>query len=209
LGGYSGVEIGLAMDAINIEDLSHLGCSVGSAGCANTRTYSQNEYVTPRLSLGKGLFNDVDIFLEFLPPLTGTRTSDFGGTLRWSFFQAQYIPLNISVAVNANQITIQDQFNCLTYGSDVIAGLNINDFSLFIGGGYLFGIGKFTGGDSGDGVVSPSDPALNPNTNILTQRSQIFHSVLGVTFHYGVLFLATEIDRYQDAVYSGKVGLRF
>jgi hypothetical protein len=209
LGGYSGVELGLAMDAINIEDLSHLGCTPGSANCANTRVYSQSEFVTPRLSLGKGLFNDFDIFLDFLPPLSGTRMSDFGGSLRWSFFHAQYIPLNISVLVNANQVTIQDEFSCLTYGGDLIAGLNVNDFSLYIGGGYLFGIGKFTGGDTGDGIVSPSDPALNPNTNLLTQRSQIFHSVLGVTFHYGVFFVATEIDRYKDSVYSGKLGLRF
>src|SRR5476651_1584350 len=69
LGGYSGFEIGLSSEFIDIRDIRHLGCAPGSAGCGN-KTYSdESEWNYSRLTIGKGLYKDLDIFIHFIAPL--------------------------------------------------------------------------------------------------------------------------------------------
>ncbi len=209
LGGYDGVEIGLSYQIIDIDGLSRLGCTPGSSGCPNTEIAQESEFHYAELSLGKGLFNDIDVFFHFLPPMPGTHITNFGGVFRWSFLQGHEVPVNLSLNGHVNRISIQDSLTCLVYGADVIAGLSINMFSLYFGAGYLMAQGQFTGGDTGAGVIDPSDPALNPNSNTIVQDQDIFHTVVGLTYHHSIYFIAGEIDRYQDPVYSFKLGLRF
>lgn len=200
LGGYSGVEIGMSLEMVNIDGLSRLG---------NGTSSDQSDFRYPVLSLGKGLYENIDIFAHFIPPLPSSRLSEFGALVRWSFYQGQYVPLSLSITAHGNRISIQNSFSSQTYGGDFIAGLTMNNFSVYVGGGYLAATGSFTSGTGGDAVVDPSDPDVNPNSNLVSEEAFTLHSVLGVTLQQGMFFLAAQVDRYRDAVYSTKVGIRF
>ncbi len=189
LGGFSGVEVGLAFESISLGPLA------------------QQDLQFPSLSLGKGLFENIDSFIHFVPPIGKSRISEFGALFRWSFFQSELLPINLSLIAHADQIGIKDSFSTQSYGFQMVAGINVEDLSIFLGAGYLTADANFTGGNSGDGVVDPS--LVDPNSNTLHEHASTIHSVLGLTYHHDIYFIAGEVDRYHDFVYSAKAGVRF
>lgn len=207
LGGYSGVEIGISLEVIDIQDLSRLGCDPGVGSCPGTSRSEEKELRYPRISIGKGLYNDVDVFFNFIPPSEGAALSDFGGSLRWGFYQAQYLPIVLSLLIHGNQINVEDTFANRTLGSEIIAGITVNDFAIYFGGGFLEATGQFMCGNSDDGVVLDSDPACKEGKAEHTEHAS--HSVVGITLQYFDLFAAAQIDRYRDPVFSAKLGVRF
>lgn len=214
LGGYSGLELGCSVEFINLRDVRRLGCAPGAPGCANTSYSNETDWRYSRLSVGKGLFYDVDVFLSFIPPMGNLRFSDYGGLFRWSFFQAQFLPINLSLLVHANQSNFNDVFMNRNMGSEILAGVNVDNFALYFGGGFIEAQGTFIGTDSSnvcgeDCTVSGSDPLLDPTSRTTTVRLKETHTVVGFSLHEGNLFAAAEVDRYRDAVYSLKLGLRF
>lgn len=214
LGGYSGFEVGLSVEFINVRDIQRLGCTPGSAGCANTEYSDETEWRYSRLSIGKGLYEDVDLFLNFMLPLGGVRASDYGGMLRWSFYQARFLPVNVSALLHANQLNFSDSFVNTNFGADIIVGVNVDNFAVYFGGGHVQAQGTFTGaltaGACGeDCTATPGDSALNENSRTITHRLNQAHMVVGLSAHFQNLFLAAEVDRYRDAVYSLKTGLHF
>ncbi len=199
LGGYAGFELGLAVEVINVEDLKRLGAKL---------TNDEREFRYPKISIGKGLYNDIDLFFHFIPSAPGLKVSEYGGLLRWSFFQAKFVPINLSLNIQGSHIDINDSFESQTLGTNLISGINVQNFSIYFGFGYLQSKGTFMGGSTGQGVVSPSDPGLDTGTGTASSRATQFHSLVGVTVHFSDYFLAAQIDRYQDPVYSMKLGTR-
>lgn len=199
LGGYSGFEVGVAVEIINIEDLKRLGAKLNN---------DERELRYPKLSIGKGLYNDIDMFFHFIPSAPGLKVSEYGGLLRWSFFQAKFVPINLSWNVHGSHIDINDSFESQTVGTGLISGINVQNFSIYFGLGYLESNGKFMGGNTGQGVVDTTDPGYIASTGTASSKAKQFHSQVGVTVHFSDYFLATQIDRYQDPVYSLKLGTR-
>lgn len=199
LGGYAGFEVGLSVEIIDIEDLKRLGATVDN---------EEREFRYPKLSVGKGLYNDVDMFFHFIPAAPGIKISEYGGLLRWSFFQAKFVPINLSWNVHASHIDINDSFESQTVGTNLISGINVQNFSIYFGVGYLESKGTFMGGNTDQGVVNPTDPSFDSSTYTASSRVTQFHSQVGVTVHFSDYFLAAQIDRYQDPVYSMKLGTR-
>lgn len=208
LGGYSGFELGLALEVINIDDLSRLGCQTGDAGCPTQTRSDAEELRYPRISIGKGLYENIDVFLNFIPPFENGM-SDFGGMLRWSFFHAKFLPINLSLLVHANRMNLKDSLVTENFGSEILAGINVNNFSLYFGGGFVRNESRFTGGDSGAGVIAPTDPALTSSSNSVSESLHSSHSLVGISLHFDNVFTAFQIDRYRDAVMSAKLGTRF
>ena len=212
LGGFSGFEVGLSAEFIDIRDITHLGCAIGSAGCRNTSATDESEWRYSRITIGKGLFKDFDLFVHFMPSLAGVRISDFGADLRWSFYQAAFLPINMALVTYFDHLNFRDEFTNQNLGADVIVGVNVENFSLYFGGGYIQSDGTFVGVD-GNGNCNGTctvDPATIPaNAHSVTERLNATHTVVGLNMEYSNLFAAAEVDRYQDAVYSLKLGLRF
>jgi hypothetical protein len=214
LGGYSGFELAVDLEFINVRDVQRLGCAVGSAGCPNTKLGTESEWRYSRFSIGKGLYDDVDLFINFMLPVGGVRASDYGGMLRWSFYQARFLPINISAVLHANQLNFADSFINRNFGADLMVGVNVDNFALYFGGGQVQAYGTFTGALAGttceeDCTTTPGDPALNENSRTISERINETHLVVGLSMHFDNLFAAAEVDRYRDAVYSLKTGLRF
>lgn len=211
LGGYDGFEVGYSIEFINVRDVNRLGCAVGSAGCANTHVSDDDEFRFSRITVGKGLYHDIDIFFSFAPPVGNTNISDYGGSLRWAFYQAEFLPITFSAVLHGNRMNVQDEFVNENIGGEVMLGITVENFALYFGGGETWSKGTFTvqgASDPGTGTVSPGDPAAN-ETHTVSERTQETHMVVGLSVQYQNLFSAAEIDHYKDSVYSMKVGMRF
>lgn len=214
LGGYSGFEIGYSVEFVNVRDIRRLGCAPGSSGCGNTNLSDETEWRFSRLTIGKGLYNDIDVFFSFMAPSGSVNASDYGGMLRWSFYQAEFLPINLALIVHGNQLNFGDAFMDRNLGAELMAGVNVDNFALYFGGGYLESTGTFIGGDGGPCTtpgctVDNNDPAVNSTTHTVSNTVRETHTVVGFSLHYENIFAAAQVDRYRDAVYSMKVGLRF
>jgi hypothetical protein len=132
--------------------------------------------------------------------------------LRWSFYQAKFLPINLAVMAHFNNMNFNNTFMDFNSGAELMAGVNIDNFALYFGGGVVQSRGTFiaaTGSCSGDCTVNSSDPDTNTVTQTVSQMVTEGHTVIGFSAHYENLFAAAEVDRYRDAVYSLKLGLRF
>ena len=200
LGGYSGFEFGVSMEVINTRDLQRLGTSSNG---------EQDELRYSRFTLGKGLYNDVDIFFQAVPPVAGVGITDYGDALRWAFYQAEFLPIHSSLWVYGNQISYQNSFMNQNFGGDVVLGLNVDNFALYFGMGMVYAKGTFIGGNGTNSTVDSTDPGLNSDTNLARTDVRSFHSVVGCTVSFLDFFFSGQIDRYTDPVYSAKLGIRY
>ena len=200
LGGYSGFEVGLSLELIDIRDLNGLGAGSDDG---------DQELRYPRLTIGKGLYNNIDLFLHFAPMSSGSEMTSFGGAIRYSFYEAKFLPVNVAVVMNADHVNINNDFENVSLGADLVAGIYVNNFSLYFGAGQLRATGTFIGGTNADGTVDVGDPQLGGLTNTVSHTVTQTHSYLGATLHFEDAFAAAQIDRYPETVYSARVGLRF
>lgn len=208
LGGYSGFEVGYSLEVINIRDIRRIGSS------GNNDFSDQTEWRYSRLTVGKGLYNNIDLFLSWMPPTGNVRASDYGAQLRWSFYQAAFLPVNLSMMAYFNQLNYNDTFMNRNVGAELMAGVNVNNFALYFGGGMVQAHGTFIGkNDSGtcgeDCTVDPNDPEVNGSSHTVSNSVTESHTFVGFSLHFQNLFAAAQVDRYRDAVYSAKVGMRF
>lgn len=200
LGGYAGFEVGISMEVINTRELQRLGTS---------STADQDELRYTRLTLGKGLYHDVDFFLHAVPPIANVDVTDYGASVRWAFFQAEFLPIHSSLWVYGNQINYQNSFMNQNLGGDLVLGLNVDNFAVYFGMGMIYAKGSFLGGNTGSGTVDPNDPDLNKDTNVARMDVRSIHSVVGCTISFMDFFISGQIDRYTDPVYSAKFGVRY
>lgn len=192
LGGYAGFETGISVENLNTYDLSQLGSRL---------TNPQQDVAFPKLTLGKGFYNNVDIFLHFTPYNRQDELSFYGALARWGFYQAKFLPLSASVVVHMSSANFSNLLVTQAYGSDLIGGINVDNVSLFAGGGILQSSGTFLGGPNG---ITDN---LSPGTT--EEFASGFHALIGANVHLSNLFVTIQIDRYTQPVYSGKVGVRF
>lgn len=214
LGGYSGFELGYSLEVINVRDIRRIGCEPGTTGCANTAYSNETEWRYSRLTVGKGIYNDIDLFFSFMPPTGNVRASDYSGQIRWSFYQAAFLPVNLSLVGYFNSLNFNDTFMNRNLGAELMAGVNVNNFALYFGGGMVQAKGTFVGKDTTnvcneDCTIDPSDSQLNGDSRTITDQVSETHTFVGFSLHYENLFAAAQVDRYRDAVYSMKIGLRF
>lgn len=193
LGGYAGFETGISIENIHTNDLGQLGSGLAAP---------QQDVAFPKLTLGKGFYNNVDIFLHFTPYNRQDELSFYGGMLRWGFLQAKFLPLSASVVVHMNSANFSNQLVTKAYGADLIGGINVDNVSLFAGVGILQTTGSFVAGGP-NGVTDNSQPGS------VDESLNGTHAVIGTNVHFSNLFVTIQLDRYSQPVYSGKVGVRF
>ena len=185
LGGYSGLELGLSMESLSTEDIGYFG-----SGASVDRNV-----VFPRLSIGKGIFDNVDIFFNFVPFNEGTALGIYSGALRWGFFQATFVPASFSLIINGTNTNLENVFISQTVGVDLVSGVNVDPLSFYVGVGTLYGQGQF----------APSITLENAATN---QVGRSFHTMIGINMSLNEVFTALEIDTYSTTTVSFKVGTR-
>lgn len=189
LGGYSGVSIGLAHDIIKTSEAK-------KKGGADSQ---QSETSFLQLTLGKGLYNNVDLFVEFAPGHQEEQISSFGGALRWGFYEAEYLPITLSAQLASNSTSFQNQIDLSTQTLDLIASFSIQDVSLYLGGGTVRAAGTFMGGATG----------ITDTQNVENETVSNSRFFTGLALKFSPVFVAFEVDRVTQANYGVKIGVRF
>jgi hypothetical protein len=189
LGGYSGVEIGITTEVISTADLARLG----------TKTTQQSETSYSAMTLGKGLYQNVDGFLQFSLSGNSENISNFGGQVRWGFFQAEYIPAFLSLVLSGGSTNFQNLIITNNQGLDLVLGVNVDDVTLYLGVGQVRTQGTFVGGTSGI-----TDTGTTMKESVVGS-----HYLAGINLKFSKVFVAMEIDRYTQSNYSAKLGVRF
>jgi hypothetical protein len=191
LGGYSGVELSYGVEQINTEDIGKLGDSSEA---------TQKDFTYSRISAGKGLYNNVDVFVNFIPYSETIGYSEYGGMLRYCFYQAAFIPASFSLIAHANSSNVGNVFFSQTHGLELLSGLNVGSLSLYVGVGEVWASALFS-------------RVLNAAENGVTEDRRTalssLHTFVGGAFDFEPYFLAVQVDQYTEAVFSGKLGLRF
>lgn len=187
LGGYSGFEIGLGLEVVNIADLSKIG----------DQTADQDELRYSTLTIGKGLYNNIDFFFHFIPYSHNSDISEYGAIFKWSFYQAKFMPITSALIINGSSFNANDEFVSETLSIDLMTGINVDSFALYFGAGQVESWAK---------LIRQDTPT--PKT-VLNQSEKETHTFVGISLHYANIFIAGQIDRYEQPTYSGKLGLRF
>lgn len=178
LGGYEGFEFGAGMEFLDVSDIAK----------------PQTMINYPRFSFGKGFYNDFDFFFHFTPFSENTGISDYGGILRWSAFQSAYLPTNISILLHSNATNVIDKIFTSSFGIDITAGFTLKYISLYFGGGQVESRGSFYG--------------FNGAMNEEFRKTSSIHTFMGGVVDFESFFVAAQMDRYDDAIFSVKLGVR-
>lgn len=184
------LEVGASVEFINTEDLGRLGSRLSAP---------QRDVAFSRFTIGKGLYNHVDLFLHFVPYSRENEIALYGGLLRWGFYQAKYLPIAASVVAHINTSNISNQLTTRSYGADLVGGITVNNVALFVGCGPIEATGSFIGGANG----------ITDTGNLETETVKGFHTMVGANVSVSKMFLALQVDRYTQTVFSAKLGARF
>jgi hypothetical protein len=185
LGGYSGLELGLGFENVSTGDIGDLG---------QTAAVDKN-LIYPRLTLGKGIFSNIDLFFSFMPYNESTGIGIYSGAIRWGFFQATFVPANFSLLISSTNTNVDNLFISQTIEADLITGVNLDSLSFYVGAGALYGQGQFDYSVTADGS----------NNNTI---GRAFHTMIGANFAVSQLFTAVEVDSYNNTTVSMKIGTR-
>lgn len=190
LGGYAGFEVGFAVENLPAEDIGRLGDELPAP---------QRDITISKLTFGKGLYNNFDIFFHFTPHMRPDEVVQYGGMIRWGFYQASDKPISLATLLHVNTVNFSNQLMTHTYGIDLIGGVTVEGLALFAGIGAIEASGRFLGGSAG---VTDSGAVENEFTTGA-------HTVVGADIRFRNAFVALQIDRYKLPVFSGKLGYRF
>lgn len=185
LGGYSGLEVGLSRESISIGNIARLG---NQTGPQNTLSYS-------RLMIGKGVYNNIDFFLHFIPFADDKNISGYGGMAKWTFYQASTIPFTLSAVVHGNSTNVSNQLVTQSTGAFLLAGMTFDKASVYLGQGRMSTYGQFHGADFPDVTVS--------------ERVDDYHYFIGGSMRFEPMFVALQFDQVQQPVISARLGVRY
>lgn len=207
LGGYDGFEGGLSLEWIDVRDLNRAGCAPSSSGCPNSGTVNRDFHLS-RFAFSKGIFKGVDLSLSFIPPSGDIDLIGYGGAVRYAFFEGKFIPITLSLWLQADLLNYGDRFSAQTLSAHLITGFFVESFSIYMGLGQVESTGLFIGGTGADSTIDPSDPMLVSGTNVTSLTLRQVRSFFGATLHFDPIFFAVQIDRFPESVISARVGIR-
>lgn len=189
LGGYSGIEISVGSQYIPLADVASLGAKTSSRGDLN--------YFT--VTVGKGLYYNIDILFDFIPTPLQESISGFGGQIRWGFYEATFMPATLSVVAHTSSVNFNNVLSAETTGFDLVGAVNMKDVSLFVGAGQARSLGSFVGGVNG-----VTNTGRTETTGVTSP-----HTFFGIGIQVWEAFISFEVDRYVQSTYGGKLGWRF
>lgn len=188
LGGWSGFEIGVSRQNAPLSYLKDLGDKGG--------TTSDLSYTT--ITLGKGLYYDLDLYLSFVPMTQTDSISHSSGQLRYLFWTSENRVFRVSGLLSASTSNVNDQISLRSVGYDLIGTTTIDKVSLFVGLGLLKARARFIGGAKG----------ITDSQKTEEEDADIPHQLIGIEWPLGHFFWAAEVDRYKVPNYSLQLGYR-
>jgi hypothetical protein len=188
LGGAQGFELGLSRHYVPTSFLSEYG----------DKQAGQKDFEYAVLTLGKGLFYDIDLFLSLVPMTQTDSITHASGLLRYQLWQSESNTFRLSAVLSASTSNLNNQLGLQSTGYDLVGTTTIDEVSFYLGVGLSAISGRFIGGTRG---ITDSQQTENEKVNLA-------HQVIGLEWPIGNFFWAAEVDRYKIPFYSLKLGLR-
>ena len=165
-------------------------------GTATERMDDQN-FV--RLQVGTGLYQSVDLALFLTPLNPSTPMSNYGGRLRWTFYQSSESPLFLAVFVDGGNTNLNDQVLMQTIAMGTQVGFKRKQLSLsfFLGSQHTFS--RFRGGS--EGITDSGLPE--------SFEFRSFPVALGGIYDFRKWYLGFGMDRQSETLVSVKIGKVF
>ncbi len=189
LGTDSGIEVGIAFEFIDTNPIKDL--------IDDEQTKSILYY--PKIIIGKGIYDRIDLFFHFIPYTATFGLSEFGSLFRLNFYQTEAKNFYATALLHANSANFNNQLVSRNLGADLMMGYQRNAFSIFITLGWTGAYGKFVGGTNGttDSLVAE------------TEEVQALHSALGMTYEWALWNSTLSVDHYVQPIYSAKLSFAF
>ena len=182
MGGYRGLEISLTYETLPTDQLNQ------------NSNPAQDPLAFSRVTIGKGLYKNVDIQMNFIPFDSQSSLSGFGAIVKWMFLEGELIPYNFSFVAEGNQTNFNNQLIEQSMGADVIFGGTFDLATLYVGTGWLHSNGEFR---------SPDAPAVTAIENVSN-----FHYFAGAVLRWEPVFVAAQLDQFQQTMLSFRLGVR-
>lgn len=189
LGGYMGFELGVSYEMLSTSAISALGSGASK----------QSDLSYANFTMGKGLFYDVDFYLQFAPLGQHEKFSSYGGAIRWGVLELESAPVHFSLQAAANSASFQNKINTTTQNFDLVGGWDFQDLVLYGGVGFIRSSGTFIGGATG----------VTDTNETLTEAVSESHTFAGLSVKYDTYFLSVQVDRASQLIYALKMGVRY
>lgn len=186
LGGYAGFEMGITIESVPTESFADLG----------DKTAGGNLLTYPVISVGKGLYENIDLFGHFSLFGQENRVGVYGGLLRWGFFESKNMPLTLSLSLQSSSNNFDNIITGEVFAATLNLGLNFNNSSLYMGIGKVNSKAEFSEG-------------LNDSPQAETVSAEDTQFKVGGVYHFRPYFIAIEFNRYVVSHFSARLGLRF
>ncbi|MFK8138299.1 MAG: hypothetical protein AB8E15_08070 [Bdellovibrionales bacterium] len=196
LGGYTGLQLGMQIENLNTKGLGDLGDATGDNNDINLNV----------ITVGKGLYNNVDIFLAMSPFSSSKGTSLYGGSIRWAFFESEDLPISASITAHSVNVNYDSTVIGESSGIRASIGLSFESSSVYFSAGSLSSKAKFVGGI---GAVSSSSSGVTASDFEEREELAEFETSFGGVWEFGSYYTGLELKKTSVSTYTGSIGLRF
>lgn len=186
LGGYSGFEFGITIESVPTESFVDLG----------DKTAGGELLTYPVVSIGKGLYHNIDIFGHFSLFGTENRVGVYGGMIRWGFYESPAMPLTLSLSLQTSSNNFDNLITGEVFAALLNMGLNFKKTSLYMGLGKVNSKAEFS-----------KDLNNTPSSETVSAEDTQFK--VGGVYHLRPYFIAVEFNRYVISHFSARLGIRF
>tara|TARA_B110001454_G_scaffold219111_1_gene250077 strand:- start:86342 stop:87049 length:708 start_codon:yes stop_codon:yes gene_type:complete len=189
LGGFDGFEISSQLESVAFSSVNSLSA---------TAIDQQNQILT-RFGVAKGFYHDIEISFQFIPFFLQTEMSGYSGSLKYTFYEDQGMPLTIDVLVHGGGINFGNLLGVQSTGMDFVINYFMKYWSFYGGFGQSRIIGSFIGGNNGlteDHMTATEDLAQN-------------RVLAGLSYDFQNFQMGLQVERFYEGTAILKIGKRF
>jgi hypothetical protein len=189
LGTNSGLEVAFALEFIDTSNIKEF--------IADDR--SRHTVFYPKILIGKGIYERIDLFFHFIPYTATFGITEFGSLLRYNFLNQSIKPFVLTGLIHANSANFNNQLVSRNLGADMMFGYKLRRVSLFTTLGWASAYGKFVGGAQG------------VTDTLISEREEVsaLHSALALTLEQDSWSVTASLDHYIEPVYTLKLSALF
>lgn len=189
LGGYDGVEFSSQLESIPFSEITRMSLT----------SINQPDRVLARLGISKGFYHNIEISFQFIPFFLQTEMSGYSGSLRYSFYEDERLPITVDYLLHGGGINFANLLGIQSVGMDLVVNYYQKYWSFYAGFGQTRIIGTFIGGNNGltdDNMTATEDFAQN----------RVFG---GVSYDFQSFQVGIHTERFYEESFALKISKRF
>ncbi|MCK6599484.1 MAG: hypothetical protein L6Q37_14050 [Bdellovibrionaceae bacterium] len=189
LGGYEGFELSASLESFPLSKGNILSSS----------ELKEKDYVVQNVTIGKGMFENVDMFFTFSPFIFQKDISIFGMAMKYVFYIDSENPFNLSVLLHGNAVNFANLVGAQSTGLDIIGSYFLKYWTFYLAVGQQRTLASFVGGAQG-----LTQDLSSANEDLYLNR---FYS--GFSYDFGMYQASFELQKIESESLAFKLGKRF